>query len=86
MKLCGDFLRHESSGETFLVPSGSAKFSGIIRGNKTLNLILTLLEHDTTQDEIIKTLRSEYSAPEGIIERDVQKVIDNLRETGALIE
>ena len=85
MKLSSDFLYHESSGEVYLVPTGKANFSGVVKGNKTFGEILGLLREDTTEQEIINTLRKEYSdAPEGMIERDVKKALENLRSIGAV--
>ena len=39
-----------------------------------------------TEDEIVKSMREKYNAPDGVIERDVKKVLDNLHEIGALID
>ena len=86
MKLKHEFLLHTDGEDTFLIPSGSADFSGVGRGNKTLNDILECLQEDVTEDEIVKSIREKYDAPDGIIERDVKKVLDNLREIGALID
>ncbi len=69
----------------YLVPSGESDFSGVVRGNKTLGAILGLLKTDITEQQIITALRKEYTdAPEGMIERDVHKAVENLREIGAL--
>ena len=56
----------------------------IIRGNETLGTILDLLKKDTTEENIIAAMRREYDAPEGAIERDVKRVIDELSNIGAL--
>ena len=85
MKLRSEFLSHENNGESYLVPSVNAKFSGVVKGNKTFGKILGLLQEDTTEQQIIDALRREYSdAPEGIIERDVHKALENLRNIGAV--
>ncbi|MBR0034568.1 MAG: PqqD family protein [Synergistaceae bacterium] len=85
VKLSRDFLYHESNGEVYLVPSGNAEFSGVVKGNKTFGEILGLLMEDTTEQQIIDTLRKEYDdAPEGMIERDVRKAVENLRSVGAI--
>ena len=85
MKLSSEFLYHESNGEVYLVPSGKAKFSGVVKGNKTFGAILGLLREETTEQRIIDTLRKEYSdAPEGMIERDVKRAVESLRKIGAI--
>ena len=52
MKLNKDFLLHNTGSETILVPTGSAAFSGVVRGNKTLGAVLELLKNDTTEAEL----------------------------------
>lgn len=86
MKLNKEFLLHNSSGASILVPTGSADFSGIVRGNKTLGAVLELLQEETTENEIVAAMRGRYDAPEGTIEQDVAKILTELRKIGALDE
>ena len=58
----------------------------MIRGNKSLGMILELLNEETSQSQIIETMKKRYDAPEGAIERDVEKALAALREIGALDE
>lgn len=84
MKLRKDFIVHDTGKETMLVATGKAKFSGIVKGNKTLGNVLELLKKDTTEAQIVRTLREQYDAPEGKIESDVHKVIVELKKIGAI--
>ncbi|MBP5166354.1 MAG: PqqD family protein [Oscillospiraceae bacterium] len=84
MKLNREFLLHNTSGETILVPTGGASFSGVVRGNKTLGAVLELLKNDVTQEEIVAALKARFDAPEGAIEADVEKALAELRKIGAL--
>ena len=68
------------------MPSGGVDFRGLIKGNQTLGEVIELLKADTTEDEIIKSLRKKYNAPDGIIEFDVKKALKVLRSVGAIIE
>lgn len=86
MKLKKEFLLRNTGSESILVPTGSAAFSGIVRGNKTLGIILELLKEETTEVEIITALKREFNAPEGVIERDVAGIIAGLRDIGAIDE
>lgn len=86
MKLNQDFLLHNTDGESILVPTGNADFSGIVRGNKTLGTILELLQKETTEAEIVAAMKARYDAPEGAIENDVAKALAELRRIGALEE
>ncbi len=84
MKLKKDFISHNTDTETLLVAAGGAKFTGIVRGNKTFGTILELLKKDRSRDEIVKAMRTKYDAPEGAIEKDVDRAIRELRKIGAL--
>lgn len=86
MRLKKEFIIHDSVGEAMLVASGKAKFSGLVKGNKMFGEMLALLKRDTTEAEMVKTLRTKYEAPEGKIEADVRKVITELRRIDALEE
>ena len=69
-----------------LVASGKAKFSGLVKGNKTAGYILELLKTDTTKEQIIKKMHEKFEAPDGAIERDVEKLIGELKKIGAIDE
>lgn len=84
MKLKKEFLLHHTGEETILVATGDAAFSGILRGNKTLGVILDELQKGIGEEELIARLEAQYEADEGEIEKDVRKVIAELRKIGAL--
>ena len=84
MKLNKNFLIHNTKNETVIVPTGKADFSGIVRGNSTLGVILELLQKDITEEEIIKALEKEYDAPKEVIRDDVIETLDRLRKIGAI--
>ena len=86
MKLNKEFLLHNTGSESILVPSGSAGFSGVVRGNKTLGAVLELLKEETTETEMISVLETRFDAPDGAVEKDVAKVLAELRRIGALDE
>ena len=86
MKLNKEFLLHNTGSESILVPSGSAGFSGVVRGNKTLGAVLELLKEETTETEMISVLKNRFDAPDGAVEKDVAKVLAELRRIGALDE
>jgi len=86
MKLNDDFIVHISNDETLLVPVGGRDFSGIVKGNKTLEFILDCLKEDTTEDRIVQLMTEKFDAPEEVIRADVVKAITNLRKVGALDE
>lgn len=86
MKLNKNFVVHKSGKETLLVPLGGAKFSGIVKGNNTTGKVLEMLNENTTEQKIVASLRSEFEAPECVIEKDVKNILSQLRKIGALDE
>ena len=86
MKLNPGFLLHNTGEESILVPTGGVGFSGIVRGNRTVGAVLELLKNDTTEEELVSAMRERFDAPEGAAERDVAKVLAELRSIGALDE
>ncbi|MBQ9868089.1 MAG: PqqD family protein [Ruminococcus sp.] len=84
MKLKKDFIVHDTGKEVMLVATGKAKFSGLVKGNAMLGNILDQLKSNTTEKQIVAKLRVQYDAPEGKIERDVRKVLTELKKIGAL--
>ena len=86
MKIKDSFISHESDGESMLIPTGDAKFSGIVKGNSTLGAIIGYLMEETTEEEVVEKMMSRFDAPREIIVRDVEKVITELRGIGALDE
>ncbi len=86
MKLKKEFIAHDTGSESLLVPAGGAGFSGLVKGNKTLGVILDLLKEDTTETEIIAAMSARFDAPEAVIARDVKKALTELRKIGALDE
>lgn len=86
MKLNENYIVRTDNGETLLVPTAEASFSGIVRGNRTLALILEQLENDTTRDGIVRALSDRFEADDGEIESDVDSVLARLKEIGAVDE
>ena len=86
MKLKKEFIIHNAGAESLLVPTGSAGFTGLVKGNKTLGAILELLRQDTAETEIVAAMKARFDAPEEIIARDVRKALSELRKIGALDE
>ena len=86
MKLKDEFIAHETGVESLLVPTGAAGWAGVVRGNRTLGAILELLKTDTDEDSVVAAMRERFDAPDGAVERDVARALDELRKIGALDE
>ena len=86
MKLNNGFISHNDGDEKLLVSTGASKFSGLVRSNETAGFIITCLEKDTTEAEIVAKMQKKYDGPKEAMERDVKKVIYQLRKIGAIDE
>ena len=86
MRLKKDFITHDTGTESLLVPTGGAAWSGLVKGNRTLGFILSLLKEKTTEAAVVAAMKARFDAPEEVIARDVQKALGELRKIGALEE
>ncbi|MBQ3862329.1 MAG: PqqD family protein [Clostridia bacterium] len=86
MKLNKNFILHVAEGETLLVPTGDAAFSGIIRGNATLGAVLELLREEITEEKLVASMKVKFDAPLETIGADVERALAVLRKVGALDE
>ena len=84
MKLNKEFILHKNDGGVYVVPTASAEFSGLIRGNKSVTTILECLMNETTEEEIVQTMLCKYDGAEADIRADVADVLGKLKEIGAI--
>jgi endonuclease III len=83
MKLKDGFITHSDGNEQFLVSTGT-EFNGLVRSNGTAGFILSCLETETTQEEIVAKMLAKYDAPQEVISADVENILAELRKIGAL--
>ena len=86
MKLKKEFIVYNKKGETLLIATGAAEFSGIVQGNKTFGAVLDLLREDTTVEKIVEAMFERFQAEKDVIRADVEKAIAELKKIGALDE
>ena len=88
MKLKYDFVINEVAGQIVAVSVGNAQgaFNGYINLNKTGAFIFKELKNDTTREEIIEKLSSEYhDASIDDITESVDDTIEQLSKADLLI-
>lgn len=88
MKLCDGFITYTTNGEQIMVAAGNAaqRFRGMVRSNATAAFIIDCLAQEITQEALVEKMFEKYDAPRALIEQDVQRVLDALRQIGALDE
>lgn len=84
MKLKDGFITHESMDEHITVTAGNTDFNGMIRSNKTAGFIVECLKNDTTKEDIIEKMLEKYEASKEQIENDVEKILNQLNQIGAI--
>lgn len=85
MKLKKEFMTH-MDGENQMMVDVSAKFSGLVRSNKTAAEIVDLLKSDTTEENIVSEMLKKYDVSEDVLKKDVHKIIETLKSVGAIDE
>ena len=84
MKLNEDFIMHNTGEEILLVPTAAARFHGLVQGNKAVEVILSCLQNDTTEDEILSVMKEKFDGDEEDMREDIRDVIKKLKEIGAI--
>ena len=84
MKLKEGFITHESAGEHITVTAGNTVFSGMVRSNQTAGFIVECLKSDVTKEDIVTKMLEKYDAPKERIEKDVEKILEQLHSIGAI--
>ena len=84
MKLNEKFILHKNKDGIYVVPTASAEFHGLVRGNKTVMTILECLSEETTEEDIVRTLMEKYDGREDDIRSDVSDVLGKLKKIGAV--
>lgn len=86
MKLRDEFVTQESDGEQIMVATGNMKFSGLVRSNETAAFIVDCLKFETTMENIVEKMFIKYDVDKTILFKDVEKIIEDLRNIGAIDE
>lgn len=84
MKLNEDFIMHNTGEEILLVPTAAARFHGLVQGNKAVEVILSCLQNDTTEDEILSVMKEKFDGDEEDMREDIRDVVKKLKEIGAI--
>lgn len=86
MKLKEGIVVEKINDEYVAVATGEAAmaFNGLIRGNKTMNFILSKLSEDISEDALVAAMLEKYDVSEEIARRDVKTLVNKLFSAGLL--
>ncbi len=81
MKIKNGFMLRDVANQTMVVAVGEAskEFNGIIRLNSTGKFLWELLQNDTSKEQLIKAMTTEYDIDSATAEKDIDAFIDVLR-------
>lgn len=81
MKIKEGYLLREVAGSNIVVPvgSGNMDFSGVITLNEVGSFIWKQLEKDTTKEEVLNNLLTEYDVDKATAESDIDEFINKLK-------
>ena len=85
MKLRKEYVTH-NDGEQQMMVDTSAKFSGLVRNNKTAAYIVDLLKSEITEEQIVAKMLEKYNVEESVLKKDVRRILDTLRSVDAIDE
>lgn len=86
MKIKDSFVVHTVGNIQMMVDSDDSenKFDGLVRSNETAAFIISQLNEDKTEKDLVKALLSEYDVDEQTAEEAVKYVINKLKSINAL--
>ena len=84
MKLKEVFTTEAVDNEHYMVCLDSSIFSGMIQLNETAAFIIECLKSDTTLDDIVKKMVSEYEVDEDLATQGAVAMIKQLKSINAL--
>lgn len=87
MKLTEGFITHVLDGDQVMVSVKEGQFSGLVRSNETAAFIIDCLKEETTVEDIVEQILSEYDGvSKEQVQADVENVLEKLRSIGAVDE
>lgn len=84
MKLKKGFACYETEDGMILAGTKETGFDGMIRLNKSAAFIVSHLQEETTREELLSRLTETFDADQKILEEDLTKVLETLKECRAL--
>lgn len=85
MKLRDGFITYNTGDEQIMVSTGG-QFRGMVRSNRAAAYVIDCLQSDITREALIDRMEAKFDAPRQVLAADTDRVLDALRQIGALDE
>ncbi|MBR5119886.1 MAG: PqqD family protein [Clostridia bacterium] len=80
MKLKKGFVLREVAGETVVVPvEAELNFNGMITLNEAAKVLWSVLENETSTEDLVKAILSEFDVDEKTAQNDVDAFVQKLK-------
>ena len=80
MKLKQGFVLREVAGETVVVPvEAELNFNGMITLNEAAKVLWNVLENETSTEDLVKAILSEFDVDEKTAQNDVDAFVQKLK-------
>ncbi len=86
MKLNSSFIKHTMGDTCLVIPVEGAGFHGVVKGNKSVGVIVDCLIQGATEPKIVDALYERFDGDRAQMARDVADVLAQLRSIGAIDE
>lgn len=88
MKIKSGFAKRKIADSNIVVPVGKATndFNGMITLNESGSFFWDCLTSETSVDEVVKIVTSEYDIDENTARKDIENFVDMLRNNNLLEE
>lgn len=88
MKIKDGYILKKVAGENIVIATGEARlsFNGIITFNEVGAEVFTRLDGTKTISQIVDEIASIYNAPKDIIEKDINNLIEKMKNHGLIEE
>ncbi len=88
MKIKDGYILKKVAGENIVIATGEARlsFNGIITFNEVGAEVFERLDGTRTLPQIVDEIASIYNAPRQVIEADIKKLIEKMKNQGLIEE
>lgn len=86
MKLKSEYVTYPVDEKEIMVGTGTGSFKGLVRMNASAAFIISCLKEETDENAIVEKMALKYDGDRQVMADDVSRVVETLRQIGALDE
>ncbi len=86
MKLKSEYVTYPVDDKEIMVGTGTGSFKGLVKMNASAAFIISCLKEETDENAILVKMALKYDGDRQVMADDVSRVVETLRQIGALDE